>query len=167
MDQIKAKKFSFVVFFKFVTSASTLRPPSKYIFVFRESLVFLNFFKLLPEGFGSWESAPFLRSKIISQQSHSFGVYLYQFAAVKQTSTLNLAAFLLKFEMEESVLRVNKSQIFVENAFNLDRFEIKGSHGSNKDQKIWFWVFCRFVTSASTLRPLKRYTFVFRELFGF
>ena len=62
------------------------------------------------------------------------------FAAVQQTSTLNLPAFFLRFQTEERILRVNKSKITDENPFNGDHFEIEDNHGSIKDEKALFWV---------------------------
>ena len=43
--------------------------------------------------------------------------------------------------MKESVLGLNKKHISVENTFNLDHFEINGSHGSNKEEKYLFYNF--------------------------
>ena len=52
-----------------------------------------------------------------------------------------LPASFLRFQTEEGVLRVNKSQITGENTFNGDHFEIEGNHGSSKYEKTLFWVF--------------------------
>ena len=54
---------------------------------------------------------------------------------------MKLPAFFLRFQNEECVLRVNKSEITSENTFNGDRFEIGGNHESSKDEKTLFWVF--------------------------
>ena len=72
----------------------------------------------------------------------------------------------LRFQTEERVLRVNKSKITDENTFSGDHFEIEGNQGSIKDEKTLFWVFCRFVTSALTLRLQNTYLYVFGALFG-
>ena len=64
-----------------------------------------------------------------------------QFAAAQKTSTLKLSAFFLRFQTEERVLKVNKSNITGVNTFNGDHFGIEGKHGSSKDQKTLFWVF--------------------------
>ena len=61
---------------------------------------------------------------------------------MQQTSTVKLPAFFLRFQIEERILRVNKSKITAENTFNGDHhFEIEGNHGSSKDKKTLFWVF--------------------------
>ena len=46
-----------------------------------------------------------------------------------------------KFQREEHVRRVNKSEITGENSFNGDHFEIEGNHESSQDEKTLFWVF--------------------------
>ena len=46
----------------------------------------------------------------------------------------------MRLQTEESILRVNKSNITGENTFNENHFEIEASDGSGKDEKI-FWVF--------------------------
>ena len=51
---------------------------------------------------------------------------------------MKLPAFFLGFQTEERVLRVNKSEIAGENAFNGDLFEIEDNHESSKDEKSWF-----------------------------
>ena len=66
---------------------------------------------------------------------------MYYFASGQSTNTLKLAAFFLKFQTEESTLKVNESQITIENTFNLDHFQIKGNYGSNKPEKYFFWEF--------------------------
>ena len=133
---------------------------------FRNFLVFA-FFKSLPDGFGSWERAHFVVKIFLNKYSQSSCVQMQQFAAVQQTSTLKLAKFFFKFQTKESTLRVNKSEITVENTFKFDYFEIKGSHGTNKDGKILFGFFCWFVTSPLTFKTPNRYIIVFQELFGF
>ena len=62
-----------------------------------------------------------------------FGVLIYQFAAAQQTSTVKLAAFFFRFQTEEYVVNVNKSEITGENAFNGDLLEIEDNHESSKD----------------------------------
>ena len=57
---------------------------------------------------------------------------------MQQTSTAKLLAFFLRFQTEESVLRVNESEITGENTFNGDLFEIEDNHESSKDRKAWF-----------------------------
>ena len=44
----------------------------------------------------------------------------------------------LKFQTEERVLRVNKSEITGESAFNGALFETEGDHESSKDENTWF-----------------------------
>ena len=51
---------------------------------------------------------------------------------------MKLPAFFLSFQTEERVLRVNKSEIAGENAFNGDLFETEDNHESSKDEKTWF-----------------------------
>ena len=62
-----------------------------------------------------------------------FGVLMYQFAAVQQTITVKLSAFFSRFQTEERVVNVNKSEITGENAFNGDLLEIEDNHESSKD----------------------------------
>ena len=57
---------------------------------------------------------------------------------MQQTSTAKLLAFFLRFQTEESVLRVNESEITGENTFNGDFFEIEDNYESSKDRKAWF-----------------------------
>ena len=66
---------------------------------------------------------------------------MYQFAAATQTRTVKLPAFFWSFQTEERVLRVNKSKITGENAFNGGLFEVEDNHESSKDEKIWFYIF--------------------------
>ena len=80
---------------------------------------------------------------------------------------MKLPAFFLRFQTEKRVLRVNKSEITGENTFNGDHFETEGNHEPSEDEKTLFWVFCRFVTNALTLRPRNTYIYVFGSLFGF
>ena len=54
---------------------------------------------------------------------------------------MNLLAFFLRFQTKERVLRVNKSNITGENAFDGDLFAIEDNHESSKDEKTWFYVF--------------------------
>ena len=51
---------------------------------------------------------------------------------------MKLPALFLKFQTEERVLRVNKSEIPGENSFNGDLLEIEDNHESSKDEKTWF-----------------------------
>ena len=55
---------------------------------------------------------------------------------MQQTSTVKLPTLFFRFQTEERVLRVNKSEITGENAFNADLLEIEDNHGSIK--KTWF-----------------------------
>ena len=73
----------------------------------------------------------------------------------------------LGFQTEERVLRVNKSKIIGGNSFNGNHFNIEGNHGSSKEKKLCFGYFCRFETSALTLRPRNTYIYLFQVLFGF
>ena len=74
------------------------------------------------------------------------------------------------FQTEEHVLRVNKSKIMRENIFDGDNFYIlifKVTMDQVKIEKLCFGCFCRFVTSALTLRLRSTYIYVFQALFGF
>ena len=51
---------------------------------------------------------------------------------------MKLPAIFLSFQTEERILRVNKSEITGENAFNGNLFEIEDNHESSKDEKTWF-----------------------------
>ena len=66
---------------------------------------------------------------------------MYQFAAAEQTSTEKLQSFFQRFQTEECVLRVNKSQITGENTFNGNHFGTECNHESNDDEKTLFRVF--------------------------
>ena len=65
-----------------------------------------------------------------------------RFLAFQYTSLLlrssEITGIFLRFQTEERVLRVNKSEITGENAFNGDLFEIEDNHESSKDEKTWF-----------------------------
>ena len=70
----------------------------------------------------------------------------------------------LRFQTKEHVLRVNKSKITRENTFDEDNFHIlifKVTTDQVKMKKLCFGYFCRFVTSALTLRPRNTYIYVF------
>ena len=54
---------------------------------------------------------------------------------MQQTSTMKLPAFFVRFQTEDRVLRINKSGITGENAFNGHFFEIEDNHESSKDEK--------------------------------
>ena len=90
---------------------------------------------------------------------------MYQFASVQQTDTGKLSTFLLRFQTEECILRVNESKITCETAYNKDDFDIEGYHGQGKDKKALY--FCRFVIIALTVRPRNTYMCLFRALSDF
>ena len=76
---------------------------------------------------------------ILRKQGEIFGLLMYQFAAMQQTSTVKISTFfILRFQTKECILRVNKSEITGENTFNGDLFDIDDNHESNKDEKTWF-----------------------------
>ena len=54
---------------------------------------------------------------------------------MQQTSTVKLLAFCLRFQTEERILSVNKSEINGENAFYGDLFETVDKHEARKDEK--------------------------------
>ena len=51
---------------------------------------------------------------------------------------MKLQAFCLRFQTEEHILRVNKSDMTDENAFHADLSEIEDNHEASKDEKTWF-----------------------------
>ena len=60
---------------------------------------------------------------------------------MQQTSTVKLLAFFLRFQTEERVLTVNKSDITRQNAFHGDIFEIEDNHEASKGEKTEFQAF--------------------------
>ena len=60
---------------------------------------------------------------------------------MQQTSTKKLQGFCLRFQTEELLLRVKKSEITGENAFHRDLFGIKGNHESSKDENTLCQIF--------------------------
>ena len=60
---------------------------------------------------------------------------MYYRAAAQQTGMLKLLVFFLRFETEEHVLGINKSNFTGETTFNGNHFGIEGNHDSNKRQK--------------------------------
>ena len=54
---------------------------------------------------------------------------------------MKLPTFFLKFQTEELILRVNKSEINGENTFDGNHFEIKSNHEQSKDEKPLFGLF--------------------------
>ena len=62
---------------------------------------------------------------------------------MQQTSTVKLLAFCLRFQTEEPFVRVNKSEITSENAFQRDLFDIEDNHESSKDEKAGFQAFLK------------------------
>ena len=52
--------------------------------------------------------------------------------------------------LKKVFLRVNKTKITDEDAFNGNHFGIKDNYESSNDEKTLSWVFCRFVTRALT-----------------
>ena len=56
---------------------------------------------------------------------------------------MKLLAFFLRFETEEHVVRVNKSEITGENTIKVYHFEIEGNHESNKVEETFFLVFLK------------------------
>ena len=57
---------------------------------------------------------------------------------MQQTSTVKLSALFLRFQTKEHILRVHKSEITGENAFNGDLLEIEDNHEQSKVEKTWF-----------------------------
>ena len=63
---------------------------------------------------------------------------MYWFAALRQTSTVKISTFPLRFQIKELFLRVNKGKITGQNTLDENYFEIEGSPGSSKDEKALF-----------------------------
>ena len=51
---------------------------------------------------------------------------------------MKLLGLCLRFPTQELVLRVNKSEINCQNAFNGNLFETEDNHESSKNGKTWF-----------------------------
>ena len=66
---------------------------------------------------------------------------MQQFAAAQDARTIKLAAICLRFQTEERILSVNKSEITRENAFHGDLLEIEDNHEGIKDTKTLFLAF--------------------------
>ena len=60
---------------------------------------------------------------------------------MQQTSTVKLPVFFQRFQTEEHILRVNKTNNTVENTFNGDHLGTEGNHGLSNNEKNLFWVF--------------------------
>ena len=60
---------------------------------------------------------------------------MYQFAANQYSE---ITSIFLRFQTEERILRVNKSEITGENTFNGDLLEIEDNHEWSKEEKTWF-----------------------------
>ena len=52
---------------------------------------------------------------------------------MEESSTVKLLAFCLRFQTEELVVKVYKSDITGQNAFRGDLFEIQDNHGSSNE----------------------------------
>ena len=57
---------------------------------------------------------------------------------MQQTSTVKLLAVCLRFQIEERVIKVNKSEITGQNAFHGDLFEIEDNYESSQKKKTLF-----------------------------
>ena len=82
-------------------------------------------------------------------------------------STVKLQAFYLRFQTAQRVLRVNKSEITGENAFQAHLLRLKITMNQVKRKKRGVRYFCRFGTRGLTFRPRNSYIHVFRALIGF
>ena len=60
---------------------------------------------------------------------------MQQFADAQHTSTIKLPRICLRFQTEERIASVNKSEITRENGFHGDIFEIEDTHESRKDER--------------------------------
>ena len=74
----------------------------------------------------------------MGKQSGIFGILMNYFSTAQKNSTVKLPSLFSRFQTEERVLRVNKSEITCGNSCNGNLFEIEGNHKSTKDEKIWF-----------------------------
>ena len=57
---------------------------------------------------------------------------MYQFVVAQQTSTQKFTAIFFRFRTKEHVLRVNKSKVTAENAFNEDIYQMEDNRESMK-----------------------------------
>ena len=64
-----------------------------------------------------------------------FGVLMYYFLAVQQRSTVKLPSAFSRFQSEEHVLTINKSEITSENGSIGDFSETEDNHRSYKQRK--------------------------------
>ena len=80
---------------------------------------------------------------------------------------MKLPAFLKNFQTEWLILRVNKIEITVENAFSGNLLRLKITMNQVKTDKLGFRYFCRFFTRALTVRKRSTYIYNFPALFGF
>ena len=92
---------------------------------------------------------------------------MYQFATAKETSTAKTAAFVFSFQLEEPILKVNKSEITGEHAFKGDLLQIEDKYQSSKDEKHDLSNFFRFAARVLTVTLRNTFIQVFRALFGF
>ena len=137
MNQVKTKNLGFRYFRRFGTRALTLRPRNTYVNVFRALFGFCNFQATCCE-FRKLEVSS-LDSKLnfesIEQVFWRLHVPVCCCAAHLYSE---ITCISLRFETEECVVRVNKSEIIGENAFNGNLFEIEDKHESIKDKETWF-----------------------------
>ena len=78
-----------------------------------------------------------------------------------------ITRFFLRFENKECILRINKSEILVKTLLMETTLRLQVSMNKVKTKELCFGYFCRFVTSALTIRQRNTYIYVFRVLFGF
>ena len=137
MNQVKTKNLGFRYFCRFGTRSLTLRLRNTYVNVFRALFGFCNFqvtccgFRKI--GVSSLNSK--LNSKSIEQVFWRVNVLVCCYAANQDSEITDI---FLRFQTEERVVRVNKSEISGENTFNGDLFEIEDNYQSIKDGETWF-----------------------------
>ena len=136
MNKVKMKKLDFRYFCRFGTRALTLRPRNTYIYVFRALFGFCNFQATCCEF--SKLGVTYLDSKLnfesIEQVFWRLNVLVCCCAASQYSE---ITCIFLRSQTEESVVRVNKSEITGENAFSGDPLEIEDKHESIKDEETW------------------------------
>ena len=92
---------------------------------------------------------------------------MYYLSAVQQTNRAKLAAFFWRFETEEHILRVNKSNLLLKTILMEIIFPLKITIIEITTKKHCFGCFGRFMTRGLTIRPRSTYIYVFQTFFGF
>ena len=124
----RQKKLDFWYFCRFIARALNLRPRNTYIYVLK---TLFDSFKFQAASCGFWKlGVSSLNSTVnfkeIDRNVSLFNVLVCCCAANRYSGVTSI--FKKDFETEERVLRVNKSEITSESAFNGNLFEIEKNH---------------------------------------